>query len=79
MSYAPSNSRATAAPAIGPRVRTTREEVLHAILQEQMSYLLDHAGACPDDCPDCARLRRIEEVLLEPFQVEFYFPGRPAA
>lgn len=79
MSHAPSNSRAITAPASRPKLRTVREEARNAILLEQLSYLLDHGGVCPDDCPDCARLRHVERLLLEPFAVEFYLPAPPAA
>lgn len=78
MSHATSNSRAVAAPASRPKLRSTREEVRNAILLEQMSYLMDHDCASPADCPDCARLLRVQEVLLEPFQVEFYRHAQPA-
>lgn len=76
MSYAPSNFRTAAAPAGRPRLRSMREEARDAILQEQVSYLIDHGCDCPADCPACARLLRVQEVLLEPFQSAFYPPAR---
>lgn len=78
MNQAPSDAGLTAAPANRPKPRTIREEARDAILREQLVYLLDHAGACPENCPACGRLRRVEQILLEPFQVEFYLPAPPA-
>jgi hypothetical protein len=37
------------------------------ILKEQFEYLLHHNRGCKSDCSDCARLRRIEAILIEPF------------
>jgi hypothetical protein len=56
-----------------------REEARAAILAEQFSYLLGHIGSCPEDCPDCARLARVETILLQPFDFRdlrpFGIPG----
>lgn len=79
MNQAPSDPGPTIAPASRPKLRTIREEARNAILQEQLFYLLHHGGACPENCPDCARLRRAEQILLEPFEVQFFVPARPAA
>jgi hypothetical protein len=40
------------------------------VLREQFSYLLEHAQVCTTYCRDCARFRRIAEILMEPFQSE---------
>lgn len=79
MTHPSSNSKAANQEARGPRLLTVREEARHAILVEQLSYLLDHAGTCSEGCPDCARLRSIEQMLLQPFHVEVYEPLKPAA
>jgi hypothetical protein len=67
MSYPSSNSGAARAEARRPKRLTVREEAKAAILAEQLSYLLHHVGSCPEHCPDCTRLSRVEQVLLEPF------------
>lgn len=58
--------------ALIPSVAHIREEARAAILSEQLLYLLDHTGKCPAGCPDCARMKRVEEVLLQPFNVKVY-------
>jgi hypothetical protein len=40
------------------------------VLREQFAYLLEHAQICTTNCRDCARFRRIAEILMEPFQSE---------
>ena len=40
------------------------------VLREQFAYLLEHAKVCTSYCRDCARFRRIAEILMEPFQSE---------
>jgi hypothetical protein len=40
------------------------------VLREQFGYLLEHAQVCTTCCRDCARFRRIAEILMEPFQSE---------
>ena len=40
------------------------------VLQEQFGYLVEHAKICTSYCRDCARFRRIAEILMEPFQSE---------
>jgi hypothetical protein len=62
-----------------PKVESIREEAKGAILAEQLSYLLAHGDACPEGCPDCARLRSVEEALLRPFRVKVYSNLHPAA
>ncbi|HEY7386994.1 MAG TPA: hypothetical protein VH640_00670 [Bryobacteraceae bacterium] len=42
------------------------------ILSEQFAYLLAHTGTCEPACSDCKRLRRLAEILLEPFRSESY-------
>ena len=70
------NSNFAAAPSatLSPMVANIREEARAAILAEQLSYLLDHNGQCPAGCPDCARMKRVEEALLQPFRVKVYAP-----
>ena len=48
------------------------------IWQEQFEYLISHGIAyqtktCRPDCPDCARLGRLTQILLEPFRSEQHF------
>jgi hypothetical protein len=40
------------------------------VLREQFGYLLEHAKVCTSYCRDCARFRRIKEILMEPFHSE---------
>lgn len=40
------------------------------VLREQFDYLLEHSKLCTSYCRDCARFRRIAEVLMEPFHSE---------
>jgi len=40
------------------------------VLREQFGYLLEHAKICKSYCRDCARFRRIAEILMEPFHSE---------
>lgn len=63
-----SNSKTTA-EAARPKRPTISELGRAAILAEQLSYLLSHAGSCPDGCPACIRLRSVEQILLQPFTV----------
>jgi hypothetical protein len=46
------------------------------ILREQFDYLVRHAGSCAAPCADCARFRRIAEILMEPFRSERHYLGR---
>jgi len=69
MGYLLSNSKAAPAEPTRPKGLEIGEVGIGAILAEQLSYLLGHAGSCPDDCPDCTRLRSVEQILLEPFTV----------
>jgi hypothetical protein len=66
------NSGAAPTRARSPKLTQLHEESRAAILVEQLSYLLDHEGSCPKECPDCARLRKVEEMLLRPFKVNLY-------
>jgi len=77
MNHASSNSEPKAAPAGRPKLLTIREEARNAVLLEQLSFLLEHGRSCPDGCSECARLRNVEDILLQPFQVDVYLP--PAA
>jgi len=38
------------------------------ILNEQMSYLLAHAGHDKADCVDCLRLAQVVRLLMRPFE-----------
>ena len=49
------------------------------ILREQFDYLVRHAGSCAAPCADCARFRRIAEILMEPFRSERHYVGRGSA
>jgi len=69
MGYPLSNSKTTPAEAARPKRSTISELAMGAILAEQLSYLLGHVGSCPDDCPDCIRLRSVKQILLQPFTV----------
>jgi hypothetical protein len=69
MGYPLSNSKTTPAEAGRTKRLEIREVAMGAILAEQLSYLLDHVGSCLDDCPDCTRLRSVEQILLQPFTV----------
>ena len=69
------NAGAAPSGALIPTVANIREEARAAILSEQLSYLLDHNGKCPAGCPDCARMHRVEEALLQPFLVKVYVPA----
>jgi hypothetical protein len=74
-----SNSGAAPMEARPLKVANIREEARAAILVEQLSYLIEHAGSCTPECADCARMRRVEEALLEPFGVRVYPTIAPAA
>jgi len=37
------------------------------VLTEQLEYLLAHGGCCRSGCPDCVRLERVKDYLLQPF------------
>ena len=67
MSQPSLNSRPARAEDRGSTQPSIREEARAAILAEQFSYLLRHHRSCSEDCPDCARLRRVEQILLQPF------------
>ena len=69
MGYPLSNSKTTPTEAAHPKRLKTSEVAKGAILAEQLSYLFGHVGSCPDDCPDCTRLRSVERILLQPFTV----------
>jgi hypothetical protein len=38
------------------------------VLQEQMAYLLDHAGHNSAGCADCQRLAQVVRLLMRPFE-----------
>ena len=40
------------------------------VMFDQLVWLLEHASAsCPAECPHCARLEKVKNLLLVPFQV----------
>jgi|HubBroStandDraft_1064217.scaffolds.fasta_scaffold678261_2 hypothetical protein len=43
---------------------------LHDVLNEQMAYLLAHAGHNTAGCADCLRLAKIVGLLMRPFENE---------
>ena len=46
------------------------------VMFDQLAWLLEHASAsCPPECPHCARLEKVKNLLLAPFQV----PTEPLA
>lgn len=75
MNYFSGSTGAARAKARLTHVSAIREEGRAAILSEQLSYLLQHSAHCSGQCPDCARLRSVERVLLQPFEVEVYSPA----
>ena len=79
MSYPFSNIAARPSDANSPKVGSIRWEAKGAILEEQLSYLIEHSATCKGGCPDCARLRGVEELLLRPFRVKVYANLPPAA
>ena len=39
------------------------------VLFDQLTWLIEHANtSCPPGCPHCARLDRVKNLLLAPFQ-----------
>ena len=53
------------------------------VMFDQLAWLLEHASAsCPAECPHCARLEKVKNLLLVPFQIPtepLAVPGRIAA
>lgn len=46
----------------------SRAAPLLDVMQEQVTYLMSHAGNhCHPGCPDCARLEEVRRCLLKPF------------
>jgi hypothetical protein len=46
------------------------------VMFDQLAWLLEHVSAsCPAECPHCARLEKVKNLLLVPFQV----PTEPLA
>ena len=53
----------------GPRVSYIEAALPAEVLFDQLAFLLEHAGpSCPLSCPDCARLAKVQSLLLAPFQ-----------
>jgi hypothetical protein len=70
---------ATAVPGRVTPVAPSGNNVEPAILTEQLTYLSEHAEQCVAlECPDCARLSTITELLIEPFQSTMYSGGLPS-
>ena len=41
------------------------------VMFDQLAWLLEHASAsCAPECPHCARLEQVKNLLLVPFQVQ---------
>ncbi len=41
---------------------------INAVMFEQLEFLLSHeSGHCAPQCAECARLSRVQELLLRPF------------
>ena len=70
-----SNVGAARRQAVSPQQARIPQSDRAAILVEQLSYLLNHSSSCPKNCPDCARLRYVEEMLMRPFRVNIYKPA----
>ncbi|MBZ5580185.1 MAG: hypothetical protein LAP40_26800 [Acidobacteriia bacterium] len=47
------------------------------VLYDQLDYLVRHGGACPAECPDCARLEQVKSWLLLPFGSVVWQGGAP--
>jgi hypothetical protein len=46
------------------------------VMFDQLAWLLEHGNAsCSKECPHCARLEKVKDLLLVPFQV----PTEPLA
>jgi len=46
------------------------------VMFDQLAWLLEHASeSCSPECPHCARLEKVKNLLLVPFQV----PTEPKA
>jgi hypothetical protein len=43
---------------------------LEEVMFDQLAWLLEHASAsCSPDCPHCARLQKVKNLLFVPFEV----------
>ncbi len=52
-----------------PRGPYLQAAPLSEVMLEQLQYLLAHGSqACAPKCPECARLTRIQKLLLLPFR-----------
>ena len=52
------------------------------VMFDQLVFLLEHVGpSCPLGCPHCARLVKVQSLLLAPFQpsIQSLAPPRPIA
>jgi hypothetical protein len=61
-----SSGAAAAVRASSPRYLAAAE--LPDVLNEQLDYLLDHAGHHAAGCADCARLAEVVRLLMRPFE-----------
>ena len=55
-----------------PPVPLPYSDGLPPILAEQFTYLVQHPRGCALDCLECTRLKRIADILMEPFQTAMY-------
>jgi hypothetical protein len=60
------NRGATAVRAVSPCYLAA--PALPDVLNEQMSYLLAHAGHNMPGCADCLRLAQVVRLLMRPFE-----------
>jgi hypothetical protein len=43
---------------------------LEEVMFDQLAWLLEHTSAsCSPECPHCARLEKVKNLLFEPFEV----------
>ena len=67
-------SRAAEHPGLRQSAAVRRADFIESapvvdVLHDQLDYLVRHSGgACPAECPDCARLEQVKSWLLLPFR-----------
>ena len=68
--HAADRSALAVAAALKPlRVGLPRPDPAAAVMREQFDFLVAHAGGdCAADCPECARLDAVRELLFSPFR-----------
>ena len=53
---------------------------LEEVMFDQLAWLLEHASAsCSPECPHCARLEKVKNLLFEPFELPTGPPVVPAS